>query len=81
MDTIHVPALSLMSDYSEGSTPLEEMGFNYQYQLSPDLSELFQYTISEGEVFFIAVFRKNIRLASCPWGPATANGVGILTEM
>ncbi len=21
------------------------------------------------------------RLASCPWGPATANGVGILTEL
>ncbi len=35
-----------MSDYSEES---EEMGFNYQYQLSPDLSDLFQYTISEGK--------------------------------
>ncbi len=23
----------------------------------------------------------NILLASCPWGPATAHGVGILTEM
>ena len=24
---------------------------------------------------------KNILLASCPWGPATVDGVGLLTEM
>ena len=23
----------------------------------------------------------NEKLASCPWGPATAHGVGLLTEM
>ncbi len=29
----------------------------------------------------MASISSNVKLASCPWGPATANGVGLLTEM
>ena len=39
---------------------------------------------SPGDIFTAKVWylkQANIRLASCPWGPATAHGVGILTEL
>ena len=36
--------------------------------------------LDQGDDFFL-YFVRNMVLASCPWGLATANGMGLLTEM
>ena len=34
-----------------------------------------------GSAFYAAITQEMLVLASCPWGPATAHGVGMLTEL
>ena len=45
-----------------------------QYQVAPTRKDNYQ-------ILFSLPLRDNYSLASCPWGPATAHGVGILTEL
>ena len=34
-----------------------------------------------GSAFYATITQEMLVLASCPWGPATAHGMGMLTEL
>ncbi len=48
--------------------------------VSLDISGIF-WAGHQGRIFVQESFTRYTRLASCPWGPATAHGVGVLSEM